>query len=986
MALSKILAFKKYQQMSFDEETVDQEDFCCENNGVCEDLAVPPSGLVSAPVSSPPPGRTMCSTDSEETPPPLYPTPSTLPVVSDDEEYGGGAISQFAAPGVPLPEIPSRVVSDYYISDSSNSDDDECSSHADAEPEDGENGDGENGGDGYGDGEGGFPARAQPSAFRRKNSAFLRRRARHFSGPAGGSPDDSPPAELFDPLSGRCLVASSLGLTRGVSEGSSEELLAFPPSVVRRATPPSDGASACESLDFGRIFCGPARAAGAAPYGDASFPPLGDDGAVLPPSSSPLPMTKPSAQASAFAPLASRLAMDVAPIFGIGTYGGAGMSVLPDVHGATHPVVLRNGSAGTLRGGDGGKKKKGGRKSKRSKKEKKKKQKDGTPDTLPQSTTPRRKKGVRALLKLRGKYRSVSSITDPSATAAVTIKGDGGDDANAQLRRSIVAGIFFLPPSMVAVAASSLARSEVLHAALEEASRVQLAVRRGRAHGSIRSTSPLPELLSVEEMTRPESPPPELPPPVTFIDIGVVPQRAESPPPPPQENFFNGGAMPVPPPPPPPLEQEVLNDLLSTPTLPQNDTEDALLPPQSMLPSPNVEGQVWKDLEDAPPSPPPPPPPQEEEKGSSDVITEEPDDIMSIEHKMKQFRKVHHRNVMLLLKQQEYSEALSLLQAVVDKCRGDLQTLSDLQTPYPTPESVSDSVAPPPQDTVAYSAGLLLGSTLHNVGIVQMRSEDHAHALDAFEEAISLRRGGAGPDHPLLSDSLAERAAALAALDRRNEALEMLAEAMDARTAAYGFDHPYVAKIFNDIGCVHFVGGDLDAARAAFENALDLQRSFSAQSPKCAPALLDIATSLGNLAVVYVAREEFRSAAVVLQDALVIQCKVLNNSNPVIWNTLHYLSLCKLRSGKFQSSIQGLEKLLELQRRHRSDDHFLHLSTLIKLSEANSFHEKYDTAINLLKEVLDIQANYFDPRGPEMESTVKRMLELHEERLNHIWV
>ena len=147
MALSKILSFHKYQQMSFDEETVDQEDCYCKNDGVCEDLAVPPSGLVSAPVSSPPPGRTMCSTDSEGTPLPLYPTPSTLPVVSDDEDYGGGAISQFAAPGVPLAETPSRVVSDYYISDSFNLDDDECFSHADAEPDDEENGDGENGGD-----------------------------------------------------------------------------------------------------------------------------------------------------------------------------------------------------------------------------------------------------------------------------------------------------------------------------------------------------------------------------------------------------------------------------------------------------------------------------------------------------------------------------------------------------------------------------------------------------------------------------------------------------------------------------------------------------------------------------------------------------------------------------------------------------------------------------------------------------------------------
>mmetsp|Transcript_14677 Transcript_14677/g.32398 ORF Transcript_14677/g.32398 Transcript_14677/m.32398 type:complete len:267 (-) Transcript_14677:827-1627(-) len=250
--------------------------------------------------------------------------------------------------------------------------------------------------------------------------------------------------------------------------------------------------------------------------------------------------------------------------------------------------------------------------------------------------------------------------------------------------------------------------------------------------------------------------------------------------------------------------------------------------------------------------------------------------------------------------QKEYGEAISLLQIVIDNCRLELDTI--------TSSSSSSSSNVPAHDTLAYSASRLLGSALHNVSIIKMRQNDYDGALDALTEAISLRRNCHNchkQHHPLLSDTLAEMANALAAQNHISESLDTLAQAMVARTDSFGQDHPYVAKLHNDRGCVQFLGrNDLEGAQTAFETALDLQRSFSAHFPRCAPVLLDISTSLGNLAVVYVAREEYRSAAVVLQDALVIQCKVLSNSNPIIWNTLHYLSLCKFKIGKYQSSIQ----------------------------------------------------------------------------------
>ena len=44
-----------------------------------------------------------------------------------------------------------------------------------------------------------------------------------------------------------------------------------------------------------------------------------------------------------------------------------------------------------------------------------------------------------------------------------------------------------------------------------------------------------------------------------------------------------------------------------------------------------------------------------------------------------------------------------------------------------------------------------VAAALHNVGIVQLRSQNHSEALKAFEEAARVRKGSLGKDHPLVA-------------------------------------------------------------------------------------------------------------------------------------------------------------------------------------------------------------------------------------------
>jgi tetratricopeptide (TPR) repeat protein len=83
-----------------------------------------------------------------------------------------------------------------------------------------------------------------------------------------------------------------------------------------------------------------------------------------------------------------------------------------------------------------------------------------------------------------------------------------------------------------------------------------------------------------------------------------------------------------------------------------------------------------------------------------------------------------HDNGVRYLKRGRFAEALHLLEVVLD-CQRQLHG------------TVHEDVA----------------GALHNVGIANLRLEDHYKALQAFEEAVRVRKGALGRDHPLVAVS-----------------------------------------------------------------------------------------------------------------------------------------------------------------------------------------------------------------------------------------
>ena len=114
-----------------------------------------------------------------------------------------------------------------------------------------------------------------------------------------------------------------------------------------------------------------------------------------------------------------------------------------------------------------------------------------------------------------------------------------------------------------------------------------------------------------------------------------------------------------------------------------------------------------------------------------------------------------------------------------------------------------------------------VGSALHNVAIANLRAGSLDDAMDAIEEAIKIRSRSLGRQHPRVADSLVELGIILLSMDEHDDALKVFDRALKLRReekddvfAEEDVDECKlkIAKVLNNIGCVNFEKGDLQAA------------------------------------------------------------------------------------------------------------------------------------------------------------------------------
>jgi len=183
----------------------------------------------------------------------------------------------------------------------------------------------------------------------------------------------------------------------------------------------------------------------------------------------------------------------------------------------------------------------------------------------------------------------------------------------------------------------------------------------------------------------------------------------------------------------------------------------------------------------------------------------------------------------------------------------------------------------------------LVGTALHNIGMVYFFAKRYSEALESFQDAIRVRVKALGPDHPDIQTSRTKVALIYLATGNLSKASETFRGIQAKYLEVLGFGHPQLAKIHNNVGCCAYEFGDLESALHCFEMAYEFQSRLledrdEFESPDDHEIMsLATANSLCNMAFLYAKLEGYMHAADLYRRAIdILERHVPRNHHRVV--------------------------------------------------------------------------------------------------------
>lgn len=294
-----------------------------------------------------------------------------------------------------------------------------------------------------------------------------------------------------------------------------------------------------------------------------------------------------------------------------------------------------------------------------------------------------------------------------------------------------------------------------------------------------------------------------------------------------------------------------------------------------------------------------------------------------------------HERAKLALNAGNHAEALELFQAILDAQRMRFGTCHT-------------SVA----------------AAMHNVGVCRQRMGHYPVAETLLAEAVSIREKTLGKYNVEVAASLSKLGSVRISLGKFEEAFCDLRKALQIAKTAHAPDQSKtVAQMLCHLACLYFEKGELFAAQATFQDALDIYRkvlsSESLQESKNKNVvMLQLTDTLCNIGSILNRRKCFAQAIGNFQEALDLQRGILEQDHPRIISTLDNLAYSYSKNKEYARAVTCYRAMLRAQvsqSKTFTEECFLTFRKRIIMYEKLKLTAE---AILDTKDVLRIQKNY----------------------------
>ncbi len=120
----------------------------------------------------------------------------------------------------------------------------------------------------------------------------------------------------------------------------------------------------------------------------------------------------------------------------------------------------------------------------------------------------------------------------------------------------------------------------------------------------------------------------------------------------------------------------------------------------------------------------------------------------------------------------------------------------------------------------------LVGTAIHNIGMVHLYAQNYPQALKHFQEAVSVRRVALGPDHPAIAASLLKIGMLFLVQSNPEGAKEAFSRAMKIIKKSIGNESIQMARVLTNMGVAQYESGSLIEASKSFNEARCIQEKL----------------------------------------------------------------------------------------------------------------------------------------------------------------
>jgi tetratricopeptide (TPR) repeat protein len=207
------------------------------------------------------------------------------------------------------------------------------------------------------------------------------------------------------------------------------------------------------------------------------------------------------------------------------------------------------------------------------------------------------------------------------------------------------------------------------------------------------------------------------------------------------------------------------------------------------------------------------------------------------------------------------------------------------------------------------------GTLWNNLGYHLKMVADYAGARASFERALRIDEAAYGPDHPNVARDVNNLGEVLRQQGDLEGARASLERALRIFEQLLGPEHPNVATLVNNLGLVQKAQGDLEGARASYERVLDiLDKTLPPEHPY-------VAATVNNLGSVQQAQGDLEGARASYERALGLWREAYGEKHPQVATALNNLGGVQLAQGDLEGARASFERALRIFEQVLGPDH-----------------------------------------------------------------